>query len=94
MRAPRDSDKISGNYRWDILLLFFLKKEYLKKMIRDTWVTQSVEHPILDFGSGRDLTVREFEPHTGLCADRTEPTWDSLSLPLSASPPLTPSLSK
>ena len=27
-----------------------------------TWVAQSVEHPTLDFGSGRDLTVREFEP--------------------------------
>ena len=26
-----------------------------------------------DFSSGRDLTVREFEPHVGLCADRSEP---------------------
>ena len=26
-----------------------------------------------DFGSGRDLMVRGFEPHMGLCADRSEP---------------------
>ena len=26
-----------------------------------------------DFGSGHDLTVREFEPHVGLCADSSEP---------------------
>ena len=49
------------------------------------WVAQSVEHQTLDFGSGRDLTVRGFEPHTGLCADGAEPAWDSLSLSLSLS---------
>ena len=26
-----------------------------------------------DFGSGHDLTVCEFEPHVGLCADSSEP---------------------
>ena len=26
-----------------------------------------------DFGSGHDLTVCEFEPHIGLCADSLEP---------------------
>ena len=26
-----------------------------------------------DFGSGRDLTVRGFEPRVGLCADSSEP---------------------
>ena len=26
-----------------------------------------------DFGSGHDLTAREFEPRVGLCADRSEP---------------------
>ena len=26
-----------------------------------------------DFGSGHDLTVHGFEPHIGLCADRSEP---------------------
>ena len=26
-----------------------------------------------DFGSGHDFTVREFQPHVGLCADSSEP---------------------
>ena len=26
-----------------------------------------------DFGSGHDLTVHEFEPRVGLCADLSEP---------------------
>ena len=38
-----------------------------------------VKHPTLDFGSGQDLTVHEFEFRTELCADSTEPAWDSLS---------------
>ena len=46
----------------------------------EPWVAQLVEHPTLDFGSGHDLTVREFEPNIRLCAYRTEPAWDSLSL--------------
>ena len=36
---------------------------------------------------------REFEPHIGLCAGRSEPAWDSLSPSLSAPPPLMRSLS-
>ena len=59
-------------------------------MSRDTWVAQSVKHPTLDFGSGYDLMVREFEPHLELCADSVDPAWDSLSL--SAPLPLTCSL--
>ena len=31
-------------------------------------VAQSVKPPILGFGSGHDLTVRESEPHIGLTA--------------------------
>ena len=54
------------------------------------WVAQSGKHPTLDFGSGHDLTVREFEPRVGLCADSSETAWDSFSLPLS--PPLPCSL--
>ena len=46
-----------------------------------TWVAQSVECPTLDSGSGHDLTVCEFEPRIGLCADSTEPAWDCLSAP-------------
>ena len=41
---------------------------------------QSLKRGTLDLGSGRDLTVREFEPLIGLCADSPEPAWDSLSL--------------
>ena len=43
---------------------------------------------VSDFGSGHDLTVREFEPRVRLCADSSEPGTCfgfclSLSLPLS-----------
>ena len=44
-----------------------------------------------DFSSGHDLTVRGFEPHVGLCADRTEPGAHfrfRVFLSLSAPPPL------
>ena len=44
-------------------------------------MAQSDKHPPLDFGSGHDLTVHGFEPRVGLCANREEPSWDSLSAP-------------
>ena len=50
------------------------------------WLVQSVKHPTLDFDSGHDLTVCEFEPGVGLCADSAEPAWDSLSFSTSAPP--------
>ena len=37
--------------------------------------------------------VRGFESRVGLCTDRAEPAWDSLSLSLSAPPQLALSLS-
>ena len=46
-------------------------------------MAQSVKRPTLDFGSGHDLTVPEFGPRVGLCADSAEPAWDALSLLLS-----------
>ena len=49
--------------------------------------TPSLKLRTLDFVSGHDLTVPETEPHIRLHADSTEPTWDSLSLPLSLSTP-------
>ena len=55
---------------------------------RGAWVAQLVGRLTLDFSSGHDLTVREFEPHTGLCADNAEPAWDSLSLPSLSVPAL------
>ena len=52
-------------------------------------MAQSVEHLTLGFGSGHDLTVHEFEPRIGLCADSAEPAWDSFCLSLSLpTPPL------
>ena len=48
-------------------------------------MAQSVKYPTRGFGSYYDLAVREIEPHIGLCADRAEPAWDSLSPSLSAS---------
>ena len=38
----------------------------------------SVKHPTLDFGSGHDLTVHEYESHVGLHAAGVEPARDSL----------------
>ena len=49
-------------------------------------MAQSVERLTLDLGSGRDLTVCEFEPpppHRQVHADSAEPAWDSLSPSLS-----------
>ena len=40
---------------------------------RGTWVAQLVKCPTLDVGSGHDLTVHEFNPHIGPCADSVEP---------------------
>ena len=40
-----------------------------------------------DFGSGHDLTVCEFKPHIGLCADSSETASDPLSSSLSVPVP-------
>ena len=40
---------------------------------RGARVAESVKRPSLDFGSGHNLTVREFKPRTGLCPDSAEP---------------------
>ena len=42
----------------------------------------------LDFSSGHDLMVGEFEPCMGLCTGNVEPAWESLSLSLSLCLPL------
>ena len=41
-------------------------------------MAQWVKRPSLDFGSGHDLKVHEFQPHVRLCADIPEPARDSL----------------
>ena len=50
---------------------------------------QSVKYLTLELGADHDLMVHGTEPGMGLCADSTEPAWDSLPLSL----PL-PTLSK
>ena len=50
-------------------------------------MAQSAGLPTLDFSSGHDLMLREFEPGVGLHADRAELAWDSLS-PSPVAPPL------
>ena len=52
-------------------------------------MTQSVPRLTLGFGPGHDLTVHGFKSCIGLCADRVETTWGSLSPSLSAPPLLT-----
>ena len=49
-------------------------------------MAQSVKCLTLGFGSGRDLTVREFAPCLGLRTDIAEPAWDSVSPSLSTPP--------
>ena len=49
-----------------------------------TWAIQPVKHLTLDFSSGHDLMVCEFEPYIRLCTSSIEPAWNSLS-PLSLS---------
>ena len=53
-------------------------------------MAQLAKRPTLGFGSGLDLTVREFEPHIELLIDGVEPAWDSLSPSFSAPPLLYP----
>ena len=55
----------------------------IKNFLCGTWVTQSVGHPSLDFGSGHDLMVGGFEACLELRGDSAEPVWDSPSLPVS-----------
>ena len=56
-------------------------------------MAQLVKRPTLDFGSGHDLMVHEFQPRCQLSAG-VEPAWDSLSPSLPAPPLLARSLSQ
>ena len=55
---------------------------------------QWVKRLALDLGSRHDLMVHEFKLRVGLCADSTEPAWDSLSPSISLPLPSLYSLSK
>ena len=46
-------------------------------------MAQSVKRPTLEFSSGHDLAVGEFEPPAGLCTDDAELPWDFLTLSVS-----------
>ena len=72
---------------WSLSLSLKINNHFFKEYW-DTWMAQSVKCQTLDFGSGCDLTVDEFEPRAELCAEITEPAWDSLSPSLSAHPQL------
>ena len=61
--------------------------------MRGAWVAQSGKRLSLDFISGHDLEVCEFEPHMVLCADSMAPAGDSVSPSLCPSPLLSHSLS-
>ena len=65
------------------------KSKNKSRTAQDTWMAQSVKRPTLGFSSGHDLTVCEFEPLIGLCANSAEPAWDPLSPSLFSPPPLT-----
>ena len=69
---------------------------YLKSKTWGARVAQWVKHRTLDFSSGHYLTVREFKPCIGLCAERAELAWDSLflSLPLPHLPLLSLKINK
>ena len=62
--------------------LFNLKIPLLRSMKSGARGAPSVERPILDFGSGHDLSVREIEPLVG----QYGPVWDFVSPSLSAFP--------
>ena len=53
-----------------------------------------VKCPSLDFSSGHDFLVHEFEPHIRLYADGAEPAWDSVSFCPSPAHALSLSVSK
>ena len=59
---------------------------FFEKISRGAWVAQSVK---LRLQPGHDLTVREFEPHVGLCVDSPEP---GACFGFCVSPSLCPSL--
>ena len=67
---------------------------HLRSYTEGAWVAQLGKRLTLDFSSGHDLTVCEFESHIRLCADSVESAWVSLSLPLSLPPTYAFSLSK
>ena len=50
-------------------IIYYLQENHF----RGPWMGQVVKCPTLDFSSGHDLTVQEFEPHFGLYDDSVKP---------------------
>ena len=79
--APKSVCELPKSGVQPILIIALKKtKTKTKKNLRGPWLAQSVKCPTLDFGSGHDLRVHGIEPCIKLCADNTEPAWESLSL--------------
>ena len=70
---------------WQIQKCMQFGRLLSKQIRRGALVVQSVKFPTLDFGSGHDLTVPEFKPHTGLCICLGFSLSPSLFLPLPCS---------
>ena len=83
VKVPNTTERYLSKWlRWWVLWYV-----YHFVTIENTCGAQLVKHPTLDFGSGHDLVLGEFEPGVGLWADSAKPAWDSLYLPLSLSAP-------
>ena len=48
------------------MIIYYLKKKNNPHLNRGSWVAQLVKRPALDFGSGYDLLVCEFQLRIGL----------------------------
>ena len=66
----------------------YCKSAFENYSMQYTHMALSGKCPTLDFGSGRGITIQEFELCIWLSADSAQPVWDSLSPSLSAPPPL------
>ena len=89
---PEETNVASGMWYVAIDLASVLSSFFIKKENWCTYMAHLVKCPALGFGLSHDLKVREFKPCIGLCTDRIEPAWDSLSLPLPSSHACTLSL--
>ena len=84
---------VRGNFKVPCNILYFYSIWILEYEVWGAWVARSVKCLTLDFSSGHDLTILEFEPQVGLCTNSPQPAWDSVSPSLCPSPAGTLSLS-
>jgi len=92
MRSFTTESRWQGKYVWGINILYFWRQGInIKSSKWGPWVTESVEHSALGFGSGHDLRVQGSSPTLG-SAFSAESVWDSLSLSLCPSAVLPPQI--